>query len=128
MICNSVTGPSIGISCKSELLQKWHFWQGVNIDLTCIRLLWYTLAIPNFNMNNIQQCNTIRYHKNTQWLWEYYHIICTLFSYRAKVYFICILRTVPNMNKIQWFICNISLQNYNIYEIMHINATFWHTA
>ena len=35
------------------------------------------------------------------------------------------LITVPNINKIHWFISNISLQRYKIYDIMDINATFF---
>ena len=60
--------------------------------------------------------------------------INTLFWHRAKVYFMCIkplwwLITVPIMNTIHWFISDISLQTYKIYDkMMDTNATFWHLA
>ena len=59
--------------------------------------------------------------------------ISTLLWHRAKVYFTCIkplrwLITVLNMNKIHWFISDIWLQTYKIYEIMDINDTFWQRA
>ena len=52
---------------------------------------------------------------------------------QSQSYFMCIkplwwLISVPNMNNIHWFITYISLQTYNIYDIMDINATFWHWA
>ena len=63
---------------------------GVNLDLTCIRHLWYMGTVPN--MNNIQlfMSDITNIH-------------------RAKVYFMWIkprgwLITVPYMNKIHWFI------------------------
>ena len=72
----------------------------------------------------------VSYHKNTQQLWQ--KGTSTLFWHRAKVYFICIklwwLITVPIVNKMHWFIADISLQTYTIYKIMDINATFWHRA
>ena len=69
------------------------------------------------------------YHKHTQELWQNRHIITT-FWHRPKVYFMCIkplwwLFTVPIMNKIHWFISNISLQTYKMY-VIDINPTFWH--
>ena len=57
-------------------------------------------------------------------------ILLTIF---VNTMFLCIkplwwLILVPNINKIHLYISAISVQTYWIYDIMYINATFWHTC
>ena len=62
-------------------------------------------------------------------LWQNKHKYITLAQSRS---ILCSsnlwwLITVPNMIKIDWFIFDISLQIYKIYEIMDINAILTHS-
>ena len=60
---------SVGISSKSELLQKWlnlhcnRVWYGVNLVLTCIRLLW-----SKYEKHWSYSC--VKISKQTQHLWQ----------------------------------------------------------
>ena len=78
---------------------------GVNLDLTYTRLLWYMTTMPN--MNTIQRFMyeiSQKIHNSNDKIG-----ICTLIWYPAKAFFMFIkllswMITVANMIKIHWFI------------------------
>ena len=108
---------SVGIFSKSKLLQKW-------------------LHLPCFVMQSILDFSGISSLYQIWITFSYsfvmYHTIrnsyetigmSTFFWHRAKVYFMCIKPLwwliTQHEEKIYWFISDMSLQAYRIYEIMH---------